>query len=188
MLAQIGQLLVDAVAGLFVFLLLARFLFQWLRVSFRNQVGAFVIALTNWVVMPLRRVLPPLAGLDTASLVAAWLLQALALWLGLALIGRDPASAEGFAALAGLAAVDLVRYAVYFLVFALIVQAILSWTNPHSPVGPVFDALTRPFLRPLRRFIPPVANVDLTPLVLIVALQAILIALAYARHALALLA
>ena len=188
MFAQIGQLLIDTVAGLLVFLLLARFHFQWLRVSFRNPVGTFVIAFTNWIVMPLRRVLPSLAGLDTASLVAAWLLQGVALWLGLALIGRDPASADGFAVLAGVAAIDLVRYSLYFLIFGLIVQAVLSWVNPYSPVQPMFDALTRPFLRPIRRILPPVANIDLSPLVLIVLLQVVMIVLAYARHAVSLLA
>ncbi|MSQ53899.1 MAG: YggT family protein [Betaproteobacteria bacterium] len=181
MLSQIGQLLIDAVAGLFVLLLLARFHFQWLRVSFRNQVGAFVIALTNWIVMPARRIIPALAGLDLATLIAAWLLQALALFLTLALIGREPGSVEGFAALGGVAAIDLARYSLYILIFALLVQAVLSWVNPYSPVGPMFDALTRPFLRPLRRIVPPVANVDLTPLVLIILLQVVLIPLAYAK-------
>ena len=65
--------------------------------------------------------------------------------------------------------------------FALIVQAVLSWVNPYSPVAPVFDALTRPFLRPIRRFVPPLGNVDLSPLVLIVALQVLLIPLAHLR-------
>lgn len=188
MLAQIGQLLIDTVAGLLVLLLLARFHFQWLRVPFRNPVGALVIALTNWIVMPARRILPALAGLDTASLVAAWVLQLAALWLGLALLGRSPAGADGFGVLAGLAAIDLLRYSLYFLIFSLIVQAVLSWASPYSPVRPVFDTLTRPFLRPLRRFVPPVANVDLSPLVLIVLLQIALIVVAYARQALSLAA
>jgi YggT family protein len=188
MLSQIGQLLIDAVAGLFVLLLLARFHFQWLRVSFRNQVGAFVIALTNWIVMPARRVMPALAGLDVATLFAAWLLQGVAVYLTLTLIGREPASVEGFAALGGIALIDLLRYSLYILIFALLLQAILSWVNPYSPVGPMFDGLTRPFLRPLRRIVPPVANVDLSPLVLIVLLQVVLIPLAYARAIVAALA
>jgi len=67
-------------------------------------------------------------------------------------------------------------------------QAVLSWVNPYSPVGPMFDAVTRPFLRPLRRVVPPVANIDLSPLVLIVLLQVVLIPLAYVRAALAVVA
>lgn len=181
MFTQIGQVLVDATFGFFVFLLLARFHFQWLRVPFRNQVGAFMIAATNWIVMPARKLIPALAGLDLASLIAAWLLQGAALYLTLALIGREPASVEAFGSLACVAVVDLLRYSLYILMFALVVQAVLSWVNPYSPVGPLFDALTRPFLRPLRRIVPPLANVDLTPLVLIILVQILLIPVAYLR-------
>jgi YggT family protein len=185
MLQQIAGLLVDAVAGFFVYLLLARFLFQWMRVPFRNPLGAFVIAATNWMVAPARRVIPALGGLDLASLVLAWLLQALALaalyvlagW-GLGAVPEIPA-----AAFAALAVVDLLRFAAYIYMFALIVQAVLSWVNPYSPVAPVFDALTQPFLRPIRRVLPPLGGVDLSPLVLIVLLQVLLIPLGALRGA-----
>ena len=183
MLQQIASFLVDAVAGFFVYLLLARFLFQWLRVPFRNVLGEFILAATSWMVMPARRVIPAFFGLDLASLVLAWLLQALGLWAIYAIAGLTFGSSPDIAAaiLAGLALIDLVRFTVYIFVFALIVQAVLSWVNPHSPVAPLFDALTRPFLRPIRRVLPPLANVDLSPLVLIVLLQVLLIPLASLR-------
>jgi len=76
-----------------------------------------------------------------------------------------------------------VRFAIYILVFALIMQAVLSWVNPYTPVGPAFDTFTRPFLRPLRRHVPPVARVDLTPLILLIVLQVVLIPLGYVRLA-----
>lgn len=183
MLQQISSFLVDVVVGFFVYLLLARFLFQWLRVPFRNAVGEFIIAVTNWMVVPARRVIPSLAGLDLASLLLAWLLQAFLLYVLYLIAGLDFSSAPGIAAaiLAGLALIDLVRFSVYILVFALIVQAVLSWVSPYSPMGPLLDALTRPFLRPIRRFVPPLGNVDLSPLVLIVVLQVLLIPLAHLR-------
>lgn len=183
MFAQIGQLLVDVAASFFVFLLLTRFLFQWLRVPFRNPLGEFVVATTDWIARPARRVIPGLAGLDLATVAVAWLLQMAALWALAALKGWEPGSAPGAAAaiLAAAALVDLVRYSLYILVFAVIVQAVLSWVNPYSPVQPVFDALTRRFLRPIRRFVPPIANVDLSPLVLLVGLQILLIPLAHLR-------
>jgi YggT family protein len=65
--------------------------------------------------------------------------------------------------------------------FAVIVQAVLSWVNPYTPFAPVFDALTRPFLRPFRRLIPPIGGFDLTPLVLLIVLQVLLIPIAYVR-------
>ena len=76
------------------------------------------------------------------------------------------------------AALDLLRYSLYILVFAVLVQVIFSWINPYAPMAPVFNAITAPFLRPLRRFIPPLGNVDLTPLVLLVVIQIVLIVLA----------
>jgi YggT family protein len=81
------------------------------------------------------------------------------------------------------ALVDLVRFGVYILVFAVIVQAVLSWVNPYAPLAPVFDAITRPFLRPLRRFVPPVGSVDLTPLIVLVVLQVLLIPIGSLRLA-----
>jgi YggT family protein len=176
-LPQILHFLIETLAAFFVYLLLARFHFQWLRVPFRNQVGEFVVATTNWIVQPARRVIPPLAGLDLASVVAAWLLQLIALVL-LAALSRP---APGIAALAVVALVDLVRFSLYILSFAVVVQAILSWVNPETPLGPVFEALTRPFLRPLRRVLPPIANVDLSPLVLLIVLQVLLIPIWYLR-------
>jgi len=179
-LAQIASFLVDVVVGFFVYLLLARFLMQWLRVPFRNALGEFVIAVTNWLVLPARRVIPALAGLDLASLLLAWLLQAVLLYALALIAGLELASAAGMLALFAL--FDLVRFTIYIFIFALLVQAVLSWVNPHSPVGPLFDALTRPFLRPIRRFVPPLGNVDLSPLVLIVLLQVLLIPLAELRR------
>jgi YggT family protein len=179
MLGQIAVFLVDTVVTFFVFLLLARFHFQWLRAPFRNPVGEFVVVATNWAVRPARRLIPPVAGLDVPTLLIAWLLQAASLWLQAAIVGADP----GIGAILAVAAVDLLRYSVYILVFAVIVQAVMSWINPYAPLAPVFDSLTRPFLRPLRRFIPPVGSFDLTPLVLLVLLQVLLIPLAHLRAA-----
>jgi YggT family protein len=183
MLSQILEFLIDTISGFLVLLLLARFHFQWLRVGFRNQVGEFVIALTNWLVMPARRVIPGLKGLDLPTLLMAWVVQAATLAVIFMLRGYDFSGSPGAAAIVlfGLASFDLLRLSLYILMFALIVQAVLSWTNPHSPLGGLFDAIVRPFLLPLRRIVPPIANIDLTPLVLIVLVQVLLIPLAYGR-------
>jgi|SRR5688572_29453425 YggT family protein len=170
MLVQIGLFLVEAVFGFFVFMLLTRFHFQWMRVPFRNQIGEFVIATTNWMVLPARRVVPGLAGLDLATLLLAWLLLAAGLWIQTQIIGSELSAP----ALAAIAAVDLVRYSLYILVFAVIVQVVMSWINPYAPLAPTFDAVVRPFLRPIRRFVPPIANIDLSPAILFILLQVLL--------------
>ena len=179
MFAQIATFLIDTIASFFVFLLLARFHFQWLRVPFRNPMGEFLLATTSWAVVPARRVIPGLAGLDLATLLLAWIVQAGALWAQAAIMGSEPSAS----AIAAVAAVDLVRYSVYILIFAVFVQVAISWINPDAPMGPLFDYVTRPFLRPLRRYVPPVGRVDLTPMVLLVILYVSLIPLNYLRLA-----
>lgn len=179
MLGQIAVFLIDTVVSLLVFMLLARFHLQWLRVPFRNPLGEFVLATTSWIVLPARRVIPGLAGLDLATLLVAWLLQALGLWAQAWIAGGEP----GIAALAAVAAVDLVRYSVYILLFAVIVEVALSWINPDAPLAPLFSLVTRPFLRPLRRYVPPLGRVDITPMVLLVILYVLLIPLAHLRVA-----
>jgi len=178
-LAQIGVYLVEAVFGFFVVLLLARFHFQWLRAPFRNPIGEFVLATTSWLVLPARRVVPGLAGLDLPTLLLAWLLQGLSLLAQAAILD----SALGVAAVAAIAAVDLLRYSLYILVFALIVQFVMSWVNPYAPLAPVFDSVVRPFLRPIRRFVPPIANIDLSPAVLFIIVQVVLIPVGHLRLA-----
>jgi len=179
MFVQIATLLIDTVVAFLVFLLLARFHFQWLRVPFRNPMGEFLLAVTNWVVMPARRVIPGLAGLDLATLILAWAFQALGLWAQAAIVGAEPSAL----AVAAVAAVDLLRYSLYILVFAVFVQVAISWINPDAPLGPLFDMVTRPFLRPLRRYVPPVGRVDLSPLVLLLVLYILLIPIAHLRVA-----
>jgi YggT family protein len=181
MFAQIAIFLIDTIVSFLVFLLLARFHFQWLRVPFRNPMGEFLLATTNWIVIPARRVVPGLVGLDLATLILAWLLQALGLWAQATIAGAEPSGV----AIAAIAGVDLVRYSVYILVFAVFVQVAISWINPDAPLGPLFDMVTRPFLRPLRRFVPPVGRVDLTPMVLLVMLYVLLIPLNHLRLAVA---
>ena len=179
MFAQIATFLIDTIASFLEFLLLARFHFQWLRVPFRNPMGEFLLATTSWLVLPARRVIPGLAGLDLATLLLTWLVQALALWAQAAIMGSEPT----LTAIAAVAGVDLVRFSLYILVFAVFVQVAMSWINPDAPLAPLFDLVTRPFLRPLRRYVPPVGRVDLSPLVLLVILYVLLIPLNYVRLA-----
>ena len=179
MLVQIAVGIVDIVFTTLASVLLVRFHFQWLRVPFRNPVGEFVLALTNWIVRPARRVIPGLAGLDLATLLLAWVVQALSLWLQSLILGGDP----GLLALVAVAAVDLVRFSVYILIAAIFAIVLFSWINPYAPLAPVFNAFTGPFLRPFRRLLPPIGGVDLTPMLLGIVLYILLVVLTYLRAA-----
>ena len=180
MLSQIGTLLIDSLGSLFVYVLLLRFHMQWLRAPFRNPIGEFVAALTNWLVVPVRRVVPGLFGLDLATLFLAWLAQALLM----SLRGYAFASAPGtaFLVLAAISAIELARMSVNLLIGAAILQAVLSFVGPHSPLAPVLDMLTRRFYAPFRRFIPPIGSIDLSPLFLVIAAQIVIIMLEWLRR------
>ena len=179
MLSQIGHLLIQTAFGFLVYALLLRFYMQWLRAPFRNPVGQFVTALTDWAVRPARRVVPGLFGVDLASILIAWFVEALMLVLLYWLKGFSFAAAPGIAAglLFTIAAIELVRASLYLLIGVVIVQVIISWVNPYAPLAPVFEALTRPFYAVFRRFVPSIGNVDLSPLFVLVLAQVALILL-----------
>ena len=183
MLTNLLLLILEAVCGFFVFLLLIRFYMQWLRVSFRNQLGQFVVAVTDWLVRPARRVIPGLLGLDLPSLAGALMLHGgyltIAFWLKRFSFGTHAALAVPV--ILAIAVVELLRFSVYILIGVVLFSALLSWVNPHAPLAPLFHSLSRPFLRPFQRLIPPIANVDLSPLVLLLVLQVVLMVLAWLR-------
>ena len=168
--------LVNAVVGFFSTLLLLRFMMQWCRVSFAGQLGEFVIRLTDWAVRPMRRIVPGVGGLDWASLVAALWLQVLQAALILSLSAAI-LNAEGFGLflmLLMLTIRGLLRLFIYIVMGVVILEAVLSWVNPHAPLAGPVRQLARPFLAPIRRFVPPISGVDLSPLVLILLLQVLL--------------
>jgi len=170
---QIGQFLLETFFGFFVYLLLLRFHMQWLRAPFRNPVGEFLAVLTNWMVLPARRVVPGLFGLDLATLFLAWLAEML-MWLLLLLLrGLSLAAAPGvaFGVVAALGAIELARLSLNLLIGVVIAQVVLSWVNPRTPLAPVFHALTQPFYRVFQRFIPPIGNIDLSPLFVVLIAQ-----------------
>lgn len=167
MLYQIIAFLLDVVVGLLGGACLLRLYMQAQRIPFGNPVGRFIFALTDWLVLPLRRVLPAIARLDTASLVSAFLLvlaQYVVLWL--------LAGARGAVMLLPLVAgFGLVRLVISGLTGLVIVYAVLSWVQANSPLSDVIDRLCAPLLRPFRRVIPLVGGIDLSPLALLVVLQ-----------------
>lgn len=169
--------LLNAVVSFFCALFLLRFMMQAMRVSFGGQLGNFVMTLTNWAVKPLRRIIPGIGGLDWASLFAALALQLLLAGLLFGAAGL-PLAADGatIALMIGWFAVrSLLRLAIYIVIGALILQAVLSWVNPYSPLAAPAYQLTRSLLDPIRRILPAISGIDLSPLVAILLLQAALI-------------
>lgn len=175
---QIITFLLDVAAGLLGGACLLRLYMQYQRIPFGNPVGRFVFALTDWIVLPLRKVLPGYRRWDFASLIAAYLIELAQYGIIALLIGG------GYAAVPVLAAFGLVRLVISGVTGLVIIYAILSWVNADSPIVDVIDRLAAPILRPFRRVIPLVGGFDLSPLALLVVLQVLAIVVANLQGAL----
>ncbi len=166
--------IVDSVLTLAVFAFLLRFLLAIVRADFRNPLSQAILSLTNWLVLPLRRLLPPMGRVDTASLVALMVVQftmTLVIFRLLtgALMPLLPLVIAGLTSLA----ITTIR----LLQVLIFVYALLSFIAPgaYSPVVGLLSSLCEPLLRPLRRVLPVLGGLDFSPLVALIGLQALLI-------------
>ncbi|MFA6040422.1 MAG: YggT family protein [Methylophilus sp.] len=163
--------LLSTIFGLFTFALLLRFFMQLLKTSFYNPLGQMVMALTDFVVKPARRWIPSWKKIDLSTLVLAFISQLL---LQLGLLAFNSFALVGNASwlyMTLLAILGLIHTSLDIFFYALILQAILSWVNPHSPISGVLYSLTRPILDPIRRILPVSNGIDFSPLVAMILLQ-----------------
>ena len=164
---QMVSMVLDVVAGLVAGTCLLRFLMQWQRISFHQPLGNLVFSMTDWLILPLRKVVPAWSAWDLSSLVGAWLIkvvQFLLLWL--------VAGGKGSLALLPLLSlVGLAQLVVSALSALVLVLAIMSWVNPGSQMYALTARLCEPFLRPFQRVVPLIGGIDLSPLVLLLILQ-----------------
>lgn len=174
MLGEALSFLIDALVQPFAAVLLFRFHAVWLKAPMRNPIGEFVMALTDFVVLRVRRFVPSVWGLDSSTLFLAFVVEFVYLS---AFLGVQGYAYETFPLLGLLAwtVVKLLKISIYLLIATLLAEAILSWVNPHTPLAPMLSAVNRPFVQPLRRRIPPLGRVDLSVLVLFLICQLILI-------------
>ena len=169
---QAIKYLLDVVFGLFTYALLLRFVMQCLRAPFRNPLGQAVIALTDWIVKPLRRVVPGWKGVDWASLLALFVFQFLWLLSYNLVFGGFSLAGTGVPFLLIATPIAVLKAAIWLFIIVVFAQAILSWVAPDGPLSGTLNALTFPFLRPIRKVLPPIGGtLDLSPLVVIVIAQ-----------------
>ena len=175
------QFLVEAIFDLYVMIVVLRFLMQAVRADYYNPVSQFVVKATNPVLVPLRRVIPSIAGHDAASLVFAITVLFLKLALLHAIGARNIGVAgsvvylqnAGIVTLLALAGIELVALVINIFFFAIIVHVVLSWISQggHNPIAALLFSLTQPILKPIQRFVPPIGGLDLSPVVAIIGLQ-----------------
>jgi len=163
---SIFTLIVDTVAVVLASALLLRFWMQAVRVRPPMEIAQFTYQLTDWLVRPLRRVLPGVGGYDWASLIGAFLIALLATAFAAWLRGAFAPEAVLL-----LAVLQVFRWALYGLIGLIFVEVIFSWVNPRAPLAPFVRALNEPLMRPLRRIVPLMGTIDLSPLVALLLLQ-----------------
>lgn len=163
------EFVIGTLFSLYVLVLMLRFLLAWVRADFYNPVSQFLVKATNPLLLPLRRVIPPLGGIDMAAVVLMLGVQ----MLGIALILLLRGGGLDVQALIFISLAELVDLAFKVFIYGIVIQAILSWVNPgaYNPAVNLLHSLTEPVLRPARRVIPPMGGVDLSPLAVILILE-----------------
>ncbi|HSY05531.1 MAG TPA: YggT family protein [Steroidobacteraceae bacterium] len=166
--------IIETLLSLALFVVLARLLLQWTRADFRNPLCQAVVRLTNPLILPLRRVLPPIGKVDTASVVAVLLVATVEVGCIFALhgVGLPPPELWLRQVL-----IEIARTLLRTYLIAIFLYALLSLIAPggYSPLQSVLTTLCEPVLRPIRRVIPAIAGLDLSPLWAIILIQALLI-------------
>jgi len=176
MIANALAFILQTLLGLFTLMVLLRFYLQLTGAPFQNPVSQAVVAVTNFAIKPLRRVIPGWRGLDLSSLFLAYVTQ-LILLIAIRWLSDFPFLVAGssiWLALLGLAMMEILKLSIYIFLYAVIAQAILSWLNPYNALSPVLDALTQPILNPIRKRIPSSGGFDFSPIIVFIIAQLLL--------------
>jgi YggT family protein len=161
--------LIDTLFSLYIFALLLRFLFQWVEADYHNPISQFLIKITHPPLRLLRRFIPSIGRIDTASLVLMLGLQ----MLGGALTFWFRGAVTAFPALAVWSLAQLLDLVFNLYFFAIVIRAVLSWVGPgvYNPATSLLYSLTEPLLRASRRLLPPIGAIDLSPLIPLIGIQ-----------------
>lgn len=167
--------LVKTFSDLYLLTFLFRFVLQWVRADFYNPLSQFIVRATNPLVVPARRLIPSIGEVDVPTLVVLALLQCLVTWLLLAIVGAT----VGIETYLLYVVLRLISLTLWFYSIGILVYVILSFfaQASYSPIAMLLGQVVGPVLRPIRRLLPPVGGLDLSPLVVLIVLQALMIAL-----------
>lgn len=163
--------IIGTVARLYLLVLLIRLLLPWFPVNYRNPLTQAILSLTSPLVVPLRRLIPPIGKLDTATVIVAYAVQYLTIFVLLLINGVS----APILAIASTSVIELLTLCIMLFVFAIFIRVILSWLGGggYNPAVAMITALTDPVLRPFRRVIPPMGGLDLSPLAAMILLMAL---------------
>ncbi|MFT5111576.1 MAG: YggT family protein [Parasphingorhabdus sp.] len=168
-LSNAGIFLVDTVLGMYLLVVIFRFLLQLFRADFYNPLSQFVVTVTNPPLRPLRRFIPGFLGIDISAVVLALSIAMIKLYLVAALQGIY----LGISPLLIISIAEILKTTVYIFVFVTFIRAILSWFQGggYNPLTRLLDSLSEPLLEPIRRALPSVGGLDFSPMVLLILLM-----------------
>jgi YggT family protein len=169
--------LVGTLVDLYVAAVLLRLLLQWVRADFYNPVCQFLVKITNPALVPLRRFVPSFGRLDTASVLLMYALELLGTWL----VSQFGAAGMQWQQIVLFAAAKLLLTLLMTYFFLIIAVVIMSWLGQglRHPFVPLLYQLTEPVLRPIRKIIPPIAGIDLSPLFALIAIRFLVLLLGW---------
>ena len=161
--------LIETLLDLYIIVLMLRFILQYVRADFYNPISQFIVKATAPVLNPARKIIPGFGGIDMATIVVVVAFIVIKIYIVALMSGYSPT----ILALLLTGVRDFITLALNIFIFAIIIQAILSWINPdpYNPVSGVLFSITRPILEPFRRLIKPIGGLDLTPLFALIALM-----------------
>lgn len=161
--------LIQTFFGLYILVVMLRFILQMTRADFYNPISQFIVKLTSPALNPLRRMIPGMGGMDVSSLVLAWLLKTVELILVLLVLGAGGNILAAFF----WALPELIDLLINIFLFAILIQVILSWVNPgaYNPAASLLNSITEPVMEPARRILPPFSGLDLSPMLVMIGLM-----------------
>jgi len=167
--ADAGLFLINTVLGLYILIVLLRFLFQLLQADFYNPLSQFIVKASNPPLTRLHQLVPSLWGIDLAAIVLLLILEALRLSLTVLILGHTPS----MSGLLILSIGELLKMAVYVVVFSIFVRALLSWVSngTRNSLARLVESLTEPLLAPARRLLPATGGLDLSPMIVFIVLM-----------------
>ena len=173
---EISVFLVQTVIGIYLLMMLMRFVLQLVLADFYNPISQFLVRATNPLVLPLRRVLPARGRFDPASLILAILIQLIGI---VALLLMNSISLPPLSLLLARSGVAVIGLLVKIYFFSLLAMIILSWVAPgtSSPAAQLMYQITEPVLAPFRRALPPMGGLDFSPILVFVLITVIQIIL-----------
>lgn len=174
--------IIRTLVDLYIITFVLRIIMQWVRVDFRNPLTQFILRITNPLVIPLRRFVPPIGGLDTATLIVVVVLE---LIVTIVVTNLTCSGEPNVLQVISMTVLRVVYLTLRVYLFIILIYVIMSWISPgtYNPAARLMESIAQPVLRPLRRLLPPIGGLDLSALFALIGIQALTMLLPIGRVA-----